>query len=159
MCAGSVRRERTADANYFTGIDPTTTIDNHLLFNVQNKEMFEIPLKEVTNTSLTAKHEVMLELGGPDGEIGAPANKKGDQLVEMRFYIPGTKAQEGDAEEESAANVSESRAMWTREIYIYIVFVFDSILTAAHLETTTNNQQQKQQKQQPAVLQRHQGSR
>ncbi|GJJ73220.1 structure-specific recognition protein 1 [Entomortierella parvispora] len=83
----------------------TDFMNNHLLFNVQNKEMFEIPLKEVTNTSLTAKHEVMLELGGPDGETGAPANKKGDQLVEMRFYIPSAKAQEGDVEEESAANL------------------------------------------------------
>ncbi|KAF8986494.1 FACT complex subunit [Entomortierella lignicola] len=81
--------------------------NSNLVFSVQNKDMFEIPLNEVTNTSLTAKHEVMIELGGPDGEGGAQKekNRKGDQLVEMRFYVPGTKAQEGDAEEESAANI------------------------------------------------------
>lgn len=69
--------------------------------------MFEIPLNEVTNTSLTAKHEVMIELGGPDGEGGArDKNRKGDQLVEMRFYVPGQANQEGEGEEESNANVS-----------------------------------------------------
>ncbi|KAG9322187.1 hypothetical protein KVV02_007569 [Mortierella alpina] len=85
----------------------TDFTSGNLVFSVQNKEMFEIPLNEVTNTSLTAKHEVMIELGGPDGEGGAQKdrNRKGDQLVEMRFYVPGTKAQEGEGEEESAANV------------------------------------------------------
>ncbi|KAG0255512.1 FACT complex subunit [Mortierella polycephala] len=78
----------------------------NLMFSVQDKDMFEIPLNEVTNTSLTAKHEVMIELGGPDGEGNAKDRyRKGDQLVEMRFYVPGTKAQEGEGEEESAANV------------------------------------------------------
>jgi len=76
------------------------------VFSVQNKDMFEIPLKEVTNTSLTAKHEVMIELGGLDGEgSGGKDKRKGDQLVEMRFYVPGNKPQEGEGEEESAANV------------------------------------------------------
>ncbi|KAF9189484.1 FACT complex subunit [Haplosporangium sp. Z 767] len=78
----------------------------NLIFSVQDKDMFEIPLNEVTNTSLTAKHEVMIELGGPDGEGSVKDRyRKGDQLVEMRFYVPGTKAQEGEGEEESAANV------------------------------------------------------
>ncbi|KAF9585802.1 FACT complex subunit [Lunasporangiospora selenospora] len=80
---------------------------DNLLFNVSNKEMFEIPLKEVANTSLTAKHEVMIELTGQDGE--SDKNKKGDQLVEMRFYIPGTVPKdpeaEEDGEEENAANM------------------------------------------------------
>ncbi|KAF9170739.1 FACT complex subunit [Mortierella sp. AD011] len=80
--------------------------NGNLVFSVQNKDMFEIPLNEVTNTSLTAKHEVMIELGGPDGENASKdRNRKGDQLVEMRFYVPGNKAQEGDNEEESAANI------------------------------------------------------
>ncbi|KAG0206332.1 FACT complex subunit [Mortierella sp. GBA30] len=85
----------------------TDFTSGNLVFSVQNKEMFEIPLNEVTNTSLTAKHEVMIELGGPDGEGGShkDRNKKADQLVEMRFYVPGTKAQDGEGEEESAANV------------------------------------------------------
>ncbi|KAG0255749.1 FACT complex subunit [Linnemannia exigua] len=81
--------------------------NGNLVFSVQNKEMFEIPLNEVTNTSLTAKHEVMIELGGPDGEGGArDKSRKGDQLVEMRFYVPGQANQEGgEGEEESNANV------------------------------------------------------
>ena len=60
--------------------------------------MFEIPLKEVTNTSLMAKHEVMIELGGLDGEGSGGKDKcKGDQLVEKRSYVPGNKLQEGEA--------------------------------------------------------------
>ncbi|KAK3812011.1 MAG: hypothetical protein J3Q66DRAFT_50714 [Benniella sp.] len=80
--------------------------NGNLVFSVENKDMFEIPLNEVTNTSLTAKHEVMIELGGLDGEgSGGKDKRKGDQLVEMRFYVPGNKPQEGEGEEESAANI------------------------------------------------------
>jgi structure-specific recognition protein 1 len=80
--------------------------------------MFEIPLNEVTNTSLTAKHEVMIELGGPDGEGGArDKNRKGDQLVEMRFYVPGQANQEGEGEEESNANVSLQDYAIPKEYY------------------------------------------
>ncbi|KAF9910746.1 FACT complex subunit [Lobosporangium transversale] len=78
--------------------------NGNLVFSVQNKDMFEIPLNEVINTSLTAKHEVMIELGTADSE-GKEKNRKGDQLVEMRFYVPGSKAQDGEGEEESNANV------------------------------------------------------
>ncbi|KAG0292965.1 FACT complex subunit [Dissophora globulifera] len=81
--------------------------NGNLVFSVQNKDMLEVPLNEVSNTSIT-KHEVMIELGGQENEGGAAQrdkNRKGDQLVEMRFYVPGTKAQEGEGEEESAANV------------------------------------------------------
>lgn len=78
--------------------------------------MFEIPLTEVTNTSLTAKHEVMIELGGVDGEGSGPQKdkRKGDQLVEMRFYVPGTKPQDVEGEEESAANVRTAMEPFSR---------------------------------------------
>lgn len=118
------------------------------MFSVQNKEMFEIPLNEVTNTSLTAKHEVMIELGGPDGEGGArDKNRKGDQLVEMRFYVPGQANQEGEGEEESNANVSY------QYYTLYVAFgegcqqnmsrrVFLLISLILFLSTYANNKQQ-----------------
>ncbi|KAK3812048.1 MAG: hypothetical protein J3Q66DRAFT_403903 [Benniella sp.] len=80
--------------------------NGNLMFGVQNKDMLEIPLKEVTNTSLTAKHEVMIELGELDGErSGGKVKRMGDQLVELRFRVPGNKPQEGEGEKESASNI------------------------------------------------------
>ncbi|MCJ1336135.1 FACT complex subunit [Bachmanniomyces sp. S44760] len=75
-----------------------------LSFNVQNRPAFEIPYTEISNTNLAGKNEVSVEFSlpaggaetGTNGHLGG-ARSKGrkagaarDQLVEMRFYIPGT---------------------------------------------------------------------
>ena len=87
---------------------------NELVFQVHNKPSFEIPYLEVTNLNLTGKNEVALEFGLNNDD------KAGDEIVEMRFYIPGTvenettktvrtedgsEKQEEDVEEVSAASV------------------------------------------------------
>ncbi|KAM9903887.1 hypothetical protein OXX59_001109 [Metschnikowia pulcherrima] len=87
---------------------------NELVFQVHNKPSFEIPYSEVTNSNLTGKNEVALEFGLNNDD------KAGDEIVEMRFYIPGTvenettktvraedgsEKQEEDVEEVSAASV------------------------------------------------------
>ncbi|KAI1404010.1 FACT complex subunit pob-3 [Hypoxylon fuscum] len=74
-----------------------------LVFNVQNKPSFEIPYSEITNTNLAGRNEVAVEFAnsnendtGTNGHLGGArgrGKKSGagkDQLVEMRFYIPGT---------------------------------------------------------------------
>ncbi|OBA22511.1 SSrecog-domain-containing protein [Metschnikowia bicuspidata var. bicuspidata NRRL YB-4993] len=61
---------------------------NELVFQVHNKPSFEIPYLEVTNLNLTGKNEVALELTLNNDD------KAGDELVEMRLYIPGTVASE-----------------------------------------------------------------
>lgn len=75
-----------------------------LLFNVQNRPSFELPYSEVLNANLAGKNEVAVEFSLPEDGDDAKANghlggargrgKKAlgarDQLVEMRFYIPGT---------------------------------------------------------------------
>lgn len=96
-----------------------------LYFNVANKPAFEIPFSEVSNSNLAGKNEVAVEFATADGGTAATngeGNKKKkkssqglDQLVEMRFYVPGTvKKGEGDegsdvdgeaGEEMSAANL------------------------------------------------------
>jgi structure-specific recognition protein 1 len=88
---------------------------------VQNKPAFELPYSEIGNTNLAGRNEVAVEMSlpldsndtGTDGQLGG-ARGKGkkagagrDQLVEMRFYIPGTtttkkEADGEDAEEEEA---------------------------------------------------------
>ena len=99
-----------------------------LVFNVHNRPAFDIPFTEISNTNLAGKNEVSVELSLPTKEEDAAANgilggarprgkKAGggqDQLVEMRFYIPGfAKKEDGDGsvdgdddqEEHNAANL------------------------------------------------------
>lgn len=87
---------------------------NELLFNINNKPGFEIPYSDISNLNLTGKNEVAVEFNLGDD------SKAGDELVEMRFFIPGvienetTKTvkneegeenQEEETEELSAASV------------------------------------------------------
>lgn len=58
---------------------------NELVFNVNNKPAFEIPYEYITNSNLTGKNEVAIEFN-LDGGV----SKAGDEVVEMRFYVPGT---------------------------------------------------------------------
>lgn len=94
---------------------------NSLVFNVGNRPAFDIPLNEVSNTAMPTKNEVSLEFKVPTDEQLqlAPEARRGDQLVDIRFYIPGKAtdaadhgSQEdlpdmatGENEEESAASV------------------------------------------------------
>lgn len=87
---------------------------NELLFNVSNKTMFELPTAQIGNANLTSRAEVSLEFTLPEQQTNGKAvngkhkDKGEDQLVEMRFYIPGTATKDGaedqqEEEEESAA--------------------------------------------------------
>ncbi|KAL8919949.1 MAG: hypothetical protein Q9208_006517 [Pyrenodesmia sp. 3 TL-2023] len=95
-----------------------------LAFNVQNRPAFEIPYSEISNTNLAGKNEVAVEFSLPSGGDDAGTNghlggarargrKSGagkDQLVEMRFYIPGTttkKENDEDAEDKSGDGSEE----------------------------------------------------
>lgn len=99
---------------------------NELVFQVGSRAGFEVPLTRVSNTNLVGKNEVAVEFNtGKDG--GGKDEVKGDELVEMRFYVPGMKEKEkgegsdgedgekaDDGEEEggeemTAANVSLRR--------------------------------------------------
>jgi structure-specific recognition protein 1 len=60
---------------------------SQLQFTVQEKQLFEIPLTQVSNTTVSGKNEVSVEFQLPRKDV------KGDQLVEVRFYVPGTATQ------------------------------------------------------------------
>lgn len=84
---------------------------NELVFHINNKPTFEIPYREISNSNLTGKNEVALELN-----LGAD-DKVGDELVEMRLYIPGTIENEtktivktDDGEEKEEENTEEVSA-------------------------------------------------
>ena len=88
-----------------------------LSFNVQNRPAFEIPYSEITNTNLAGKNEVAVDFslygdggnaatnGDVDG-VKSKGRKKGaarDELVEARFYIPGTAVRKEKAEDEEGS--------------------------------------------------------
>jgi structure-specific recognition protein 1 len=131
-----------------------------LAFNVQNRPAFEIPYSEISNTNLAGKNEVAVEFSlpaagnetGTNGHLGG-ARSRGrkagaakDQLVEMRFYIPGTatrkeKDEEGqdksvdgsDAEEQNAANLFYETLMEKAEIGEVAGDTYATFLDVLHL--------------------------
>jgi structure-specific recognition protein 1 len=131
-----------------------------LTFNVANRPAFEVPYTEVSNTNLAGKNEVAVDFSLPaDGDAGANGQFGGakfrgkksagarDQLVEMRFYIPGvtTKkeknedgeevsgAEDGDAEEQNAANLFYETLMDKAEIGEVAGDTFATFLDILHL--------------------------
>ncbi|KAJ5263635.1 FACT complex subunit pob3 [Penicillium angulare] len=96
-----------------------------LSFSVQNRPAFEVPYSEISNTNLAGKNEVAVEFalstadsnGQPAGRTknrGRKAAAGPDELVEMRFYIPGTavkkeKAEDAEGDEEGKENDEEEK--------------------------------------------------
>ncbi|KAL4888377.1 FACT complex subunit pob3 [Aspergillus ambiguus] len=90
-----------------------------LSFNVQNRPAFEIPYSEISNTNLAGKNEVAVEFNltaenaqpaGSTKNRGRKAAAGPDELVEMRFYIPGTavKTEKGVKEEDGEEQEQEN---------------------------------------------------
>lgn len=131
-----------------------------LTFNVANRPAFEVPYTEVSNTNLAGKNEVAVDFSLPadgdaatNGQLGGAKfrGKKSagarDQLVEMRFYIPGvtTKkekkedgedvsgAEDGDGEEQNAANLFYEMLMDKAEIGEVAGDTFATFLDCLHL--------------------------
>ncbi len=129
-----------------------------LTFNVANRPAFEVPYTEVSNTNLAGKNEVAVDFSLPaDGDASANGNLGGarfrgkksagarDQLVEMRFYIPGTaskkeKTEDGedasgaeDVEETNAANLFYETLMEKAEIGEVAGDTFATFLDILHL--------------------------
>ncbi|ORY69803.1 uncharacterized protein BCR38DRAFT_92977 [Pseudomassariella vexata] len=90
-----------------------------LVFNVQNRPSFEIPYSEISNTNLAGRNEVAIEFAasdeadtGTNGHLGGArgrGKKSGagkDQMVEMRFYIPGVTTRK-ETEGEDAGSDAE----------------------------------------------------
>ncbi|ORY19876.1 hypothetical protein BCR34DRAFT_5995 [Clohesyomyces aquaticus] len=130
-----------------------------LSFNVANRPAFEVPYSEISNTNLAGKNEVAVDFSmpadgddtGTNGHLGgarARGKKSGgakDQLVEMRFYIPGTaskkeKKEDGedvtdgeDGEEQNAANLFYETLMEKAEIGEVAGDTFATFLDILHL--------------------------
>ena len=79
---------------------------------VSNKTAFELPLQKVANSNIAGRTEVSLEFA--TSGAARPSKHAADELVEIRFFVPGTSTKEtgsdageeqgeGDEEETSAA--------------------------------------------------------
>jgi structure-specific recognition protein 1 len=129
-----------------------------LAFNVQNRPAFEIPYSEISNTNLAGKNEVAIEFSLPAGDDtgtnghlggargrGKKAGAGRDQLVEMRFYIPGTTTKKEtmengeansdveDDEEQNAATLFYDTLMEKAEIGEVAGDTFATFLDVLHL--------------------------
>jgi structure-specific recognition protein 1 len=131
---------------------------------VQNRPAFEIPYSEISNTNLAGKNEVAVEFSlsaadanGANGKPAGSTENRGrkaaacsDELVEMRFYIPGTavkkeKAEgaegeekneeenEEEVEEQNAANLFYETLMDKAEIGDVAGDTFATFLDVLHL--------------------------
>lgn len=131
---------------------------------MQNRPAFEVPYSEISNTNLAGKNEVAVEFAlsatdanGTNGQPAGSTKNRGrkaaaapDELVEMRFYIPGTavkkeKAEgaegaegeeeenEEEVEEQNAANLFYETLMDKAEIGDVAGDTFATFLDVLHL--------------------------
>lgn len=132
-----------------------------LAFNVQNRPAFEIPYAEIANTNQAGKNEIAVEFNldaepktnGTNGEKAGHTKNRGrkaaaarDELVEMRFYIPGkvskkdldgeeqgSDADEDEVEEQDAAKAFYETLMDKAEIGEVAGQTFATFLDILHL--------------------------
>lgn len=69
---------------------------NELKFSVNGIPSFEVPYKRINNTNLTSKNEIAIEFNNDEEEY-QPA---GDEIVEMRFFVPDYVIEDEEEEEE-----------------------------------------------------------
>ena len=90
-----------------------------LAFLVSNKTSFELPLQHVANSNIAGRTEVSLEFTNPASSSKKPVKGAPDEMVEIRFFVPGTShrvrgsdagSQKSDNEEEDGEEVSAAQA-------------------------------------------------
>ncbi|KAG6850334.1 hypothetical protein H0H93_014607 [Arthromyces matolae] len=69
---------------------------NNLAFLVSDKVAFELPLGQVHNSNMSGRNEVTLEFSSHSSSKAA-VKGTGDEMVEMRFYVPGTQGKLKDS--------------------------------------------------------------
>lgn len=86
----SICRECVGLSSYCREV--TLIAGHEVTFSVQGKPSFELPLSAIANSNIAGKNEVALEFNPPPAFKHDPKNLSSrpmDELVEMRFYVPG----------------------------------------------------------------------
>ncbi|KAF1991934.1 SSrecog-domain-containing protein [Aulographum hederae CBS 113979] len=120
---------------------------SELVFSVSSKPAFEIPYTEIANTNLAGKNEVAIDFStadnddtGTNGHFGgarAKGKKLGgakDQLVEMRFYIPGVvnKPEKKENDEEAGSDAEDADVEDAKDANAASLF-YDTLLEKAEI--------------------------
>jgi structure-specific recognition protein 1 len=74
----------------FTSKRLTVSPGQDLAFLVSNKTSFELNLRHVANSNIAGRTEVSLEFANPSPSSAKKIKNLGDEMVEIRFYVPGT---------------------------------------------------------------------
>lgn len=77
---------------------------NELVFNVASKPDFEISYSTIASTNVVGKSEVAVELALPSQ---AERTSNGDEVVELRFFVPSAVEAEGDDDEGEVINSAQ----------------------------------------------------
>ncbi|PCH39916.1 SSrecog-domain-containing protein [Wolfiporia cocos MD-104 SS10] len=67
-----------------------------LAFLISNKTSFELPLTNVANSNIAGRTEVSLEFATPSSSK-KPSRSAPDEMVEIRFYVPGTATRDAES--------------------------------------------------------------
>lgn len=81
---------------------------NQMVMNVASKPDFEIPYHSISNSNVVGRSEVAIEYDLPSS---AERTTAGDEIVEMRFYLPGTQTAGGEgADDDEQEDNEESKS-------------------------------------------------
>lgn len=103
-----------------------------LAFLVSNKTSFELPLNHVANSNIAGRTEVSLEFATPSGKKSKPV---GDEMAEIRFYIPGTHTRTRGSDDGSRKSDAESDGEETSAAQAF----HDTIKERAEIGQVTGN--------------------
>lgn len=82
-----------------------------------NRTVFELPLRNVANSNIAGRTEVSLEFLNQTSSKPKNSRNAPDELVEVRFYVPGTRtkearsdagSQKSDAEDEEEISAAQA---------------------------------------------------
>ena len=91
---------------------------------ISDRTAFELPLRYVANSNIAGKTEVSLEFSNvlskaANGSKSAAVKHMGDELTEIRFYVPGTssKLKGSDAGSQKSDNEDEGEEMSAAQVF------------------------------------------
>jgi structure-specific recognition protein 1 len=77
----------------YSSIHLLWNVGSNLMFNVSNKQLFELPLAKAIGANKAGKNEVSINFVDPGQPAPDGVNpKEVDELMDVTFYIPGTVA-------------------------------------------------------------------
>lgn len=114
MRRGVLSAARTSNSTTFKSGDD-------LAFTVSGKTAFELPLHHVANSNIAGKTEVSLEFSNlnPTANSGSKSKQMGDELTEIRFFVPGniTKVRGSDAGSQKSDNEDDEEEISAAQVF------------------------------------------